>query len=150
MLERQSFEGFIKPVLAEGFDYFVDIEYPAPIRKKAAEERKAMANKAARNWVGRIMLSAGRQGYRDIIVTEERADCSFWFHILFAGCSRTKFDDGTWLRRWWSKYGGKAYERRLDHERIGGLLRYLVMQVNCPMRVFTADINSTYRRENFY
>jgi hypothetical protein len=149
MFERKRFEDFINPVLEEGFDRFCTVGYPAPPCGEESEAWNARADKAARNWVGRIMLSAGTRDYRHVRVTEERPDGSFWFHVLFGGCDWTKVADRIWLHGWWLRYNEKAYERHLDHERIGGLLRYFVMQLDCPIWVFTSEVNGTYRREDF-
>ena len=171
------FKAFIEPILAPGFEWFGALHYPSPTRDEddprklelwerlanrpitrfALEGREAIrklyarADKAASNWAGGIMLKVGTQEFRQITVIERRPDFSVQYHFLFGGCSSWKgFDNGGYLRKWRDEHHDKAYERTLNNERIGGLLNYLVMQLDCPIKFFTPEVEGTYHRSDFY
>jgi hypothetical protein len=168
-LEKPRFEDFINPVLAEGFNWFGTLHYPTPTivetdppllrRLRAASDHlagrqeikkwQAGADKAATNWIWRIMLRAGEPG-RHLLVYERAYDLSLRYHILLGGLSDEKFNSGFSLHAWRQQYDGRAYRRMLDHDRIGGLLRYFVMRVGCPMTVFTDNLNGTFYRGDFF
>jgi hypothetical protein len=146
MTEKRNFQSFINETLGAGFERFFDIEYPAQTRSKDSKVHKAAVEKLARNWVGTVMLKIGTRGHAHITVTEERSDGSIIFHIFLGGCDWEKFEKGKYPLRWYRVTGGSAYERAMNPARLGGLLHYFVMNLDCPIDVFAGDINSVFRR----
>lgn len=167
-----KFRDFIAEVLAEGYDWAVDLYFPSPTKgsddpkllklwenpkfteqgREAIDKWRSKRSRCVKHWLAEIMLHAGQggdDGYRYINVLEEREDFSSSNHILLGGCSLIGLNDRNWKQRWHEMSGGTTYDRVLD-DRIGGLLNYFVMTVGCTIELGVADSSGLYQRSDFF
>lgn len=168
-MEKRKFGDFINEVLSEGYDWFFDLYYPSPTEgehdpellklwenpRDTKEGREAIERKTTHriqcvnDWMGELMVHAGKQEYRFIKVTELRRDFSCRYYILLGGCRSSGINDRDWHQRWREMSGGYAYERELD-ERIGGLLHFFVMRLGCPIEIGEVESSRIYDASEFY
>jgi hypothetical protein len=162
-------DGFLEDVIAQGFDWFVTLYFPSPIRnchdpkllsfwrfaplteegRAALSQRTARASKCVRNWMGEIMLHAGTPDYHYLMLVEPRRDRAYLYHILLGGCSGAGLMDRDWKSRWKVMSGGYAYDRVLD-DRTQGLLKYLIMMVGCRVEIGVPGSTRSYNKGNFH